>query len=114
MNKRERFGLYDHTHLAITPDKLALGILGQEQFDRDPETLGKAQERRGLPIEQKESMRWLTGYRMACELSAECPDTTIISVCDREADIYDIFVESQEHATPAEFIIRAKEDRCTC
>ncbi len=113
LNKRERFGLYDHTHLAITPDKLALGILGHEQFDRDPETLGKAQERRGLPIEQKESMRWLTGYRMACELSAECPDTTIISVCDREADIYDIFVESQEHATPAEFIIRAKEDRCT-
>lgn len=113
LNIPERFGIYDHTHLAITPNKLALGILGQEQFDRDPETLGKTKQRRSLPIEQKESMRWLTGYRMACELSAECPDTTIVNVCDREADIYDIFVESQQHATPAEFIIRAKEDRCT-
>jgi len=113
LNTSQRFGFYDHTHLAITPHKLSLGILGQEQYDRDPDSLGKAQQRRSLPIEQKESMRWLTGYRMACKLSAECPDTTIISVSDSEADIYDIFVESQQHATPAEFIIRGKEDRCT-
>jgi hypothetical protein len=113
LNKFGRFGLYDHTHLAITPDKLSLGIIGQELYDRDPDSLGKTKERRNLPIEEKESMRWLTGYRMACELSAECPETTIVSVCDSEADIYDIFVESQQHDTPAEFIIRGKEDRCT-
>ena len=113
LNTAARFGLYDHTSLAITPDKLPLGVLSQEQYDRDPDSLGKTKERRTLPIEEKESMRWLTGYRKACELSAECPDTTIVSVCDSEADIYDIFVESEQHHTPAEFIIRAKEDRCT-
>jgi hypothetical protein len=88
-------------------------VLGQEQYDRDPDSLGKTKERRGLPIEDKESMRWLSGYRLACELSAECPDTTIVNVCDSEADIYDIFVESQQNDTPAEFIIRGKENRST-
>ena len=36
-----------------------------------------------------------------------------MSVADREADIYDIFVEAEQHPTPADFIIRAKQERCT-
>ena len=113
LNSEKRFGFYDHTHLAITPEKLSLGILGQELYDRDPASLGRTLERRTLPIEQKESMRWLTGYRLACELTAECPETTVVSVCAAEADIYDIFVESEQHATPAAFIIRSTENRST-
>ena len=36
-----RLGRYDHTHLAITPDRLCLGVVGVEPFDRAPESLGK-------------------------------------------------------------------------
>jgi len=86
LNTKKRFGLYDHTQM--TPEKLLLGVLGHEQYDRDPDSLGKTRERRGLPIEEKESYRWFAGYRLTCELSAECPDTTIVSVGDSEADIY--------------------------
>ena len=96
LNKPDRFGLYDHTLLAVTPEQLCLGVVGGEQFDRDPETLGQADERSTLPIEEKESLRWLTGYRTACELARECPQTQVVSVGDREADIYDIFVEAQQ------------------
>ncbi len=113
LNKDDRFGLYDHTHLAVTPERLCLGVVGQEQFDRTPESLGNTQARRTLPIEQKESFRWLIGYRLACQLAGECSNTQIVSIADREADIYDVFVEAQQHATPADFVIRAKEDRCT-
>lgn len=113
LNKENRFGIYDHTHLAVTPERLCLGVVGVEQFDRTPESLGKTKERRMLPIEEKESMRWLTGYRLASKLVSQCPETRIVNVADREADIYDIFVESERHTTPADFIIRAKEDRCT-
>jgi hypothetical protein len=113
LNRPERLGLYDHTHLAITPDQLCLGVVGCEQYARTAESLGHADERSTLPIEEKESLRWLTGYRLACSLAAECPQTQVISVADREADIYDIFVEAQEHAgVRAEFIIRARVDRC--
>ena len=34
-------------------------------------------------------------------------------MADREADIYDVFLEAQKHPTPADFVIRAKEDRST-
>ncbi len=100
LNKPERFGLYSHLHLAVTPDKLILGVIGLDHFDRDPQTLGKSTERRSLPIEQKESFRWLEGYRLACQLAADSPGTRIVSVADREADIYDIFVEAQQTQGP--------------
>ena len=107
-----RFGLYDHSHIAFTPDRLCLGVLGVEFFDRTPESLGKANERRDLPIEMKESFRWLKGYRLACDVAASHPDTKIVSVADAECDIYDIFLEVEEHDRPADFVIRAQRDRC--
>ena len=114
LNKAERFGLYSHTHLAVTPDKLILGVVGIDYFDRAPETLGKTEERSTLPIEQKESFRWLEGYRLACQLATDLPGTQIVSIADREADIYDIFVDAQQQPDPrADYIIRAKVDRCT-
>ncbi len=115
LNKEDRLGLYDHTHLAVTPSGLSLGVVGVEYFDRDAEGLGQSKERSKLPIEEKESLRWLTGYRLACELARDCPETQIVSVADREADLYDIFMESEkqarESARSAEFIIRAKIKR---
>jgi len=116
LNIEERRGLYEHLHLAVTPDKLPLGVAGVEYVERTAESLGKAKERETWPIEDKESFRWLKGYRLACEVAAECPDTKIVSVADREADIYDIFVEAQEQANSgrrADYLIRAKEPRCT-
>ena len=108
-----RLGFFDHTYLAVTPQRLCLGVLGGEQFDRRPDSLGKTRQRKTLPIEQKESFRWLTGYRQVRELAANCPKTRLVSVSDCEADIYDIFVEAHEQAGSADFIIRAKEDRAT-
>jgi hypothetical protein len=47
-------------------------------------------------------------------LATDWPATQIVSVADREADIYDIFVEAQQQAGPrAEYIIRAKVARST-
>jgi len=113
LNTADRFGFYDHTHLAVTPDRLCLGVVGSEQFSRTAESLGQSQQRRNLPIEDKESFRWLAGYRLASDLAGDCPDTQVVSVADSEADIYDIFVEAEQHATPAELVIRAKVERST-
>jgi len=113
LDAEHRFGLYDHTHLAVTPEKLCLGVVGSEQFDRAPETLGKGRARKFLPLEEKESFRWLSGYRLACELQQRCDPTQVVSVADCEADVYEIFVEFQQQSQPADFIIRARENRCT-
>ena len=114
LNEESRFGLFLHAHLAVTPDKLCLGVVGTEYFDRAPETLGQAEERRTWPIEEKESFRWLKGYRLACRLATECPETRIVSIADCEADIYDIFVDAQQpEGVRADYIIRAQENRST-
>ena len=134
LNYEARFGLYGHDNVAVTPGKLCLGVLSSEYHDRAAETLGKAVARRTLPIEQKESMRWLKGYRLACQMAAEHPQTRIVSVADREADIYDIFVDAQARVAGeagnvdatasttsstsvadrrADYIIRAQENRST-
>ncbi len=122
LNKADRFGLYDHTHLAVTPAGMPLGVVGAELFDRSPESLGRSLERRSLPTEEKESFRWLKGYRLAQTVSQQCPQTQIVNVADREADMYDIFLEAQAESDSAsdasahdraDFVIRSKEDRCT-
>ena len=114
LNKPDRFGLYAHMHLAVTPEKLPLGVLGIDFFDRAAESLGKSEERSGLSIEAKESFRWLEGYHRACEIASGMPGTQIVSVADREADIYDIFVDAQELSGPqADFIVRARVTRST-
>lgn len=113
LDKSYRFGCYDHTSLAVTPEQVCLGVVGQELFDRRAESLGKTDERTSLPIEQKESYRWLQGYRLACQIARDCPHTRIVSVADSEADIYDIFVEAQQQKQVADFLIRAKENRAT-
>ncbi len=117
LNRETRFGLYQHAQLAVTPDKLPLGVLATENFDRAAESLGQTDQRSTLPIEDKESFRWLKGYRLACEAAAQCPGTRIVSVADREADLYDIYVEAQEAAARpgprADYLIRVRTDRST-
>lgn len=113
LNKEDRFGLYDHSSVAFTLEGVCLGVLDVEFFDRTAESLGKTRERRGDPIEAKESFRWLEGYRLACEVARKHPETQIISVADRECDIYDIFLDAQQQEMPADFVIRAKVDRST-
>lgn len=39
LNKENRFGLYDHTHLAVTPAGVPLGVVGTELFDFGREKL---------------------------------------------------------------------------
>jgi hypothetical protein len=114
LNLEQRFGFYEHVQLAVTPEGLPLGVVGTESHDREPESLGHAHDRRTSPIEDKESRRWLQAYRTACELQELCPDTQVVSLADREGDIYDLYVEHRDHVGPrAEFVIRAQQARST-
>lgn len=116
LTKASRLGFYDHTHLAVTPEGLPLGLVGVHTFDRKPESLGTTKNRSKLPIEVKESFRWLQGFRLAHEIHVESPQTQIVSVSDCEADMYDIYLEAQQLAndpsTPStDYVIRSKENR---
>jgi len=101
-------GLVQHTTLALTPAGLPLGILAQEIWARDPEAPElSAYERRKRPIAEKESYKWLTALRKTVQQTPV--GTTVVSVCDREADIYELFVEAERLATG--LLVRATQDR---
>jgi hypothetical protein len=108
----DRVGLLCHVQLALTPGGVPLGLVGGTTWWRDAETFGQSEAtRKHKPIEEKESHRWVEGYRRCCAIARWASQTVVVSVADSEADIYECFAEAaaQEHA--AKFIVRACQDR---
>jgi Transposase DNA-binding/Transposase Tn5 dimerisation domain len=102
-------GLWVHTTLALTPERVPLGVLAQEQWTRPPEEAGKRHTRRERAISAKESHKWLTSLAAVCAAKAACPQTHFISVGDREADVYDLFLA--ERPVGVDLLVRAAQDR---
>src|SRR5262245_58196468 len=53
----------------------------------------KHQQRKQTPIEEKESLRWLTGLRQVRAIAEQYPGVWCVRVADSEADIYELFAE---------------------
>jgi len=100
-------GLKLHDTLAFTPDGMPLGVMHIECWARDPRGRESVEERKALPIEDKESYRWLQSYQRVSEIQALCPDTRLISVGDREADIYELFQEAAKNPNGPDLLVRA-------
>jgi hypothetical protein len=104
-------GLLLHDTMAFNPAGTPLGLLDVQCWARDPATFGKKHRRHELPIEQKESNKWLKSYA-AVKLAAErCPKTLFVCVGDREADIYDFFQRVAQDKDGPAVLVRAAQDR---
>jgi len=103
-------GLLVHTTLAFTPERVPLGVLAQQVWARDPDTIGKRATRKQRPITEKESQKWLTSLEAVLAARGACPQTRFVSVGDREADVYDLL--ALERPTGVELLMRAAWDRC--
>jgi hypothetical protein len=104
-------GLLVHTCLAVTTEGLPLGLLDQKIFSRKLRSESKRRDTSSkphdhLPVEEKESYRWLEALANTKEVMG---DTEIITVCDREADLYDFFKLSQQIGSPV--LVRANANR---
>jgi len=108
-------GLLWHMTLLVTPDRVPLGVWAVETLVRQQLGRKQAGTRKREPIEEKESGRWLRGYQAACALAAQAPQTRVVSLADREADIYEIYAEAAQAAGTAEWVadwlIRATRER---
>jgi Transposase Tn5 dimerisation domain/Transposase DNA-binding len=118
LNDPERVGLFLHALLAVTPERLPLGTVHTEFYARDfdefaKDAATKRAERRAKPIEEKESLRWLEGYRAACRVAEEAPGTTIVIASDSEGDIFECLAAEPPRGCTAraQWIIRACQDR---
>lgn len=103
------WGILVHTTLAVTPERVPLGLLHQQLIYRDPAEFGKRHQRKQRPIEVKESYKWLESLQATARVQAACPTSHLVSVGDREADVYDLFLRSQQ--LDQDVLVRAAWDR---
>ena len=92
----QHHGLFLHSTLLVTPARVPLGLLGVQYGIRRAAQLGQAHRRRARPISDKESYKWLQSLELVAAAQAQLPQTQLVSVADREADIYDLFRYAQQ------------------
>jgi hypothetical protein len=104
-------GLVMHSALATTVQGLPLGVLSQRLWSRDerPKQM-TADERRKLPIEAKESYKWLAA--LSESVAHKPAHTQLITVGDSEADLFELFHHTQQLET--DLLIRAGQERTVC
>jgi hypothetical protein len=110
-----RRGAFLHLNEAFAEDGTPLGavwskIWAREEPDENLTAEDKRKIRRALPLEEKESLRWLEGIRETKKLAEQCPDTLCVSVSDSESDIFELFIEPNP-VTNFHWIVRAGQDR---
>jgi hypothetical protein len=104
-------GLHIHPMLAITPERLCLGVLELWRWVRDADDHGgkDRQHRLARSLEEKESLRWVEGYKKVAELQRQVGETRLVYVADRDSDLFELFEAAA--AGPAHWLIRAAQDR---
>lgn len=106
LNYEARRGMYLHPTYAVTPGREPLGVLDAWMWAREE------RDADGVRHGQKESTRWIEGYERVAEMAAEMPDTRLVYVADREADMVAMMRRARELETPADWLVRAKHNRC--
>ncbi len=104
-------GLLMHSSLVVTTDGLPLGLSAVKFWSRQKFRGTAALKRKinptRVPIEQKESYRWLENMRQSTELLGD--PGRCVHIGDRESDIYELFCTAQELGT--HFLVRTCVNR---
>jgi Transposase Tn5 dimerisation domain/Transposase DNA-binding len=98
-------GMYVHPTYAVSPEREPLGVLDAWMWAREAKDAHG--ERGGVP----ESRRWIEGYTRVAELAASLPQTRLVYVADREADIVALMTQARDLGHPADWLIRAQHNR---
>jgi len=104
-------GILMHSSLAVTTEGLPLGLAAVKFWPRKKfkgtAALKKKINPTRVPIEKKESIRWLENVQQSTELLGD--PGRCVHIGDRESDIYELFCAAQEAG--AHFLIRTCVDR---
>jgi hypothetical protein len=100
-------GLKVHSVMCVTQVGVPLGVLHQQVWARELANLGKKHQRHQKLTKEKESQRWLTALEATQSVIPE--EIQVLTVADREADIYDLFALPRRRGS--DFLIRAAHNR---
>jgi hypothetical protein len=106
-------GLVMHSTFIVGTDGLPLGIADQKIYSRprppepmDIKTKKFINDR--LPTKKKDSYRWVESLENTTK-NLTGIHSRIVTICDREADMFDLFLHAQTLTAP--FVVRANYDR---
>jgi hypothetical protein len=104
-------GILMHSSLAVTSEGLPLGLTAVKFWTRKKfkgtAALKKKINPTRIPIEEKESIRWVENVQQSTELLGD--PGRCVHIGDRESDIYELFCAAQQAGT--HFLIRTCVDR---
>jgi Transposase DNA-binding len=104
-------GILMHSSLIVTTEGLPLGLCAVKFWNRQQfkgtNALKKKINPTRVPIEEKESMRWIDNIKQATAL-LNGPERCV-HIGDRESDIYELFCAAEEAET--HFLVRTCVDR---
>jgi len=104
-------GILMHSSLVVTTDGLPLGLAAIKFWTRRKFKGTNALKRKvnptRVPIEAKESVRWLENVTQSTSLLGE--PSRCVHIGDRESDIYELFCAAQESGS--KFLVRTCVDR---
>ena len=110
LNQRGYFG---HTSLLSDDEGCIEGVLSQQIWGRDEAELGTNKHfktlQTSIPIECKESGRWVSEFENFQSLMSGLHHTHGISISDRESDIYELFIAKR--SDNVDLIVRSQYDR---
>jgi hypothetical protein len=104
-------GILMHSSLAVTSEGLPLGLTAIKFWSRKKfkgtDALKKRINPTRVPIEEKESIRWLNNLKQSTTLLGDA--ARCVHIGDRESDIYELFCTAQDAGT--RFLLRTCVDR---
>jgi hypothetical protein len=104
-------GILMHSSLAVTMEGLPLGLAAMKFWTRKKfkgcNALKKKINPTRVPIEKKESIRWLENLKQSTALFQD--SQRCVHIGDRESDIYELFCTAQ--AAETHFLVRTCVDR---
>ncbi len=111
--KRAMCGVLMHSSLVLTLEGVPLGFAAKKFWNRekfkDAKSLSRKQNATRIPIEEKESYRWLESIRNSNKVLGD-PER-LIHVGDREADVFELFHTTESDSS--NYLVRIKVNRRT-
>ena len=108
-SRKHRRGLFAHSVLLFSPETgQVVGLIEQHRWTRSLKSYGKKAKRNKTPYKDKESYKWERASVRVAERLGDVMEK-VVSVCDREADIYEYLLYKQSNGQ--RFVVRAAQNR---
>ena len=96
----------------VTTEGLPLGLLNAQCQAPASRAISDKRDSADIPIEEKTTFSWIQALHECVALAPQIPDTQMVCVMDREADLFELFDE-QRKKPRVELLVRANHNRKT-